>query len=207
MEKMTIHRALSELKLIDARITKQISEIEPTGIFQKGKLINGYKTPEDFNTTAKSKMDSVNDLIKRKVTIKSAIVNSNSTTKVNVGGTEMSVADAITFKGVIAFKKQLIDKLNRSHKKSVADLTNNNGVVEKNVQILLEHTFGKESTKADARDIEAIRKPYLENNEFHLADPLSVEKVIEAMEKEISTFESEVDAVLSESNAVTIIEI
>ncbi len=101
----------------------------------------------------------------------------------------------------------MIDKLNRSHKKSVADLTNNNGVVEKNVQILLEHTFGKESTKADARDIEAIRKPYLENNEFHLADPLSVEKVIEAMEKEISTFESEVDAVLSESNAVTLIEI
>ncbi len=106
MEKMTIHRALSELKLIDARITKQISEIEPTGIFQKGKLINGYKTPEDFNTTAKSKMDSVNDLIKRKVTIKSAIVNSNSTTKVNVGGTEMSVADAITFKGVIAFRNR-----------------------------------------------------------------------------------------------------
>ena len=41
MEKMTIHRALSELKLIDAKIEKGIAAINPTGMYQKDKLVNG----------------------------------------------------------------------------------------------------------------------------------------------------------------------
>lgn len=66
MEKMTIHRALSELKLIDAKIEKQINELIPSGVYQKGKLVEGYITEADFEKSAKSKFDSVNDLIERK---------------------------------------------------------------------------------------------------------------------------------------------
>jgi len=81
-QKMTIHRALSELKLIDSKIEKQINEIIAVGIYQKGKNINGYISPDEFKSSAKSKYDSVNDLIARKCNIKSAIVDSNSKTNV-----------------------------------------------------------------------------------------------------------------------------
>lgn len=207
MEKMTIHRALSELKLIDAKIEKQINELLPSGINQKGKLVNGYIKEEDFQKSAISKFDSVNDLIERKNKIKSAIVNANGITKVKIADKEMSIADAINFKTVIKFKKKLIDSLKQKHKKTVAELNTHNEAVNLNVQRILEATFGKENVKVGDKDVEAVSKPYLEANQFHLFDPLKVDETVEKIEKEVSEFEAEVDAVLSEINAVTIIEL
>ncbi len=206
-QKMTIHRALSELKLIDSKIEKQISELLPTGTYQKNKLIIGYIKEEDFTTSATSKFQSVTDLINRKSAIKSAIVQANGATKLKLGGKEMTIADAINFKSAIKFKKQLIDRLKNVRNASIADMNNNNAIVEQNVQKLLEYTFGKENVKVDPKDMEAVRKPYIEANEFHLFDPLKVNEKIEAMEKEVGDFEMEVDAALSEINAVTFIEV
>lgn len=206
-QKMTIHRALSELKLIDAKIEKQINELEPNGIHQKGKLINGHITEVDLQKAAQSKYDSVIELIKRKTLIKSAIVKTNGETKVKVGGKEMSIADAITFKTVVEFKKQLVERLKLTHSHWVGQLNKNNEVIEKNVQTLLEHTFGKEGIRTGKEDLEAVRRPYMEANEFHLFDPLKVKDKIEMIENEIAEFEADVDAVLSEINAVTFIEI
>ncbi len=205
--KMTIHRALTELKLIDAKIEKQISEVVPSGISQKGKLISGHITKEDFEKNAKSKYDSVNDLIKRRLDIKSAIVKANGATEVEINKKKMMIADAINFKAIIGFKKQLVDALKARHNHSIAQLNKSNEVVENNMQSILEATFGKESVKAGKDDMESVRKPYMEANEFHLFDPLKAQERIEEIEKEVGEFEAEVDAVLSEINAVTIIEI
>lgn len=204
---MTIHRALSELKLIDSKIEKQIAEIIPSGINQKGKNINGFIPEVDFKKNAEAKFISVNDLIARKNLIKSAIVKANGETKVKVGGNEMTIADAINFKAVIKFKKQLAEVLKQRHAQAVGNMKVNNEQVERNVQSILEATFGKDSVKNGKDDLEAVRKPYMEANEFHLFDPLKVSEKVEQIEKEIGEFESEVDAVLSEINAVTTIEI
>lgn len=206
-QKMTIHRALSELKLIDSKIEKQINEIVPSGIYQKGKLINNYVKEEDFSTSAKSKFDSVNDLIARKNAIKSAIVEANGVTKVKVSEKEMTIADAINFKAAIKFKKKLIETLKARQQQAVAQLNQQNTIVEQNVQRILEATFGKENVKAGKDDVESVRKPYMDANEFHLFDPLKVAEKVEAIEKEVGDFEMEVDAVLSEINAVTFIEV
>ncbi len=72
METMTIHRALAELKLIDSRIEKSINAIVCSGIYQKDKLVNNYYTKNDFKKDARSKHQSVTDLIDRKNKIKSA---------------------------------------------------------------------------------------------------------------------------------------
>lgn len=207
MEKMTIHRALSELKLIDAKIEKQITEIVPVGIYQKGKLISGYMMEAEFSAAAQSRFDSVNALILRKTAIKSAIVQANGVTKVTVAGKQMTIADAINFKAVVKFQKALVEKLKSGHRAALAELNKHNANVELNVQKILEVTFGKDNVKADPKDMEAVRKPYIEANEFHLFDPIKVAQTVEKMEKDISEFEAEVDAVLSEINAVTIIEI
>lgn len=204
---MTIHRALSELKLIDAKIEKQISEIMPSGVFQKGKLINGYVQDSEFEKNAKSKFDSVTDLISRKTKIKSAIVDANGKTQVKVAGADMSIADAINFKAIIKFKKKLIEDIKNKHRNVVGTLNKNNELVNANVQRILEATFGKENVKVAKDDLDSVRKPYMEANEFHLFDPLKVDETIAKLEKEVSEFEADVDAVLSEINAVTIIQL
>lgn len=205
--KMTIHRGLSELKLIDDRINKGIAAIVPSGVMQKDKKVNNFHDKKDFDTTAKSALQSVKDLMERKSAIKSAIVASNGVTKVLVAGHEMTVADAITAKDTIKFKKSLYQTLLARHKQAQGQVNLNNEKITENALALAEATVGKENVKNGNEQATELMKVYTETNEFHLVDPLEVEKLAAAAEAEISEFESEVDAVLSESNAVTFIEV
>lgn len=204
---MTIHRALSELKLMDSKIQKQTQEIMPVGIRQKDKLVNGFVSLEDFTKSAQSKFDSVLELIKRKTTLKSAIVEANGKTKVKVADKEMTIADAINKKSILVYQKQLIDKLKSELQRHTGSLNKNNETIAQNVQNLLVAALGKDKATWKESDVTSIQKPYQEANEFHLVDPLGVQKQIDILEKEVSEFEAEVDAVLSEINAVTIIEV
>lgn len=207
MDKMTIHRALSELKLIDARIEKAILAIEPTGVTQKDKLVNQFYKKEDFEKEAKAKFQSVNDLIERKNKIKSAIVKANGVTQVEINGEKMTIADAINFKQVIDFKKKLIATLEQKHRNAKATAERNNKQVEDNALRLAEAALQKDNVKINDGDAVAITEPYLAKNQFHLVDPLKVDELVEKLQTEVNDFESEVDAVLSEINAVTVIEI
>ncbi len=206
-QKMTLHRALSELKLIDSKITKQITDIIPVGLAQKGKLVNGQFKQDEFEKSAQSKFQSVNDLIERKSEIKSAIVIANSETKVKVAGVEMTIAQAINKKNSIELKKALAKHMKDVYVRTTGALNKNNETVNGNLQKLLEASFGKDNVKSDSEDVTAISKPFLEQNAFHLIDPLEINKKLEAIETEISQFEADVDSALSEVNAVTFIEI
>lgn len=209
-QKMTIHRALAELKLIDSRIEKAIGAIKPTGVMVKGKLVDGFHKKEDFENDAKAKFQSVTDLIKRKTTIKSAIVKANGVTDVTIDGKKMTIADAINYKVVIIFRKQLITALNREHNIAKAKFTTENerinNVALENAKIMIGKQ-GDDRVKPTDTDVKNIVEPFVERNELHLVDPLEVDKLIETLEKEVSNFEVEVDAVLSEINAITVIEI
>lgn len=207
---MTIHRALAELKLIDSRIEKAIELIEPTGVMQEGKLVNGFHEKETFEKEARAKLQSVTDLIVRKNKIKSAIVNANGKTQVEIGSNKMSIADAINYKALIVFKKNLISELTRKHNQVKGKFTVENekvnNVALENAKIMLGKQ-GEDKVKPTDSDVKSIIEPFVKRNEFHLVDPLKSEELIERLQNEVDEFEVEVDAVLSEINAITIIEI
>lgn len=210
MEKMTIHRGLAELKLIDSKIEKQILQFEGLGIKQKDKPVRTNTvvvSQDDFENKAKSSYDSIMSLIKRKSEIKAAIVAINTETLVKINDVEMSIADAITHKSNISLIKQFIAKMKSNHTQVTGALNNNQNVTDTNLQKLLEASFGKDNTKVSKEDIDNISKPFLDNNTWTLVDPLKLSEKIESLDKGISAFEMEVDAALSEINAVTYIEI
>lgn len=207
MGKMTIHRALAELKLIDARIEKAIEAMEPTGLTQSGRLVNQVYKQEEFEESARAKFQSVNDLIERKTKIKSAIVRANGVTLVTINEKNMTIADAINFKYVVEYKKKLINTLEKRHRSMVAKMEMTNKQVEDNALKLAEAALQKDNVKISDGDAVAITGPYIEKNQFHLIDPLKVEELVGKLRDEVNAFESEVDAVLSEINAVTIIEV
>lgn len=206
---MTIHRALVDLKLIDSKIEKGILEIEPTGMMQQDKPVNGFYKKEDFESAAKAKLQSVLDLIERKNKIKSAIVISNGITMVEVSGKKMTVADAINYKNIIIFKKQLLSSLSKKHNqvKSKVQTENEkvNNVALENAKIMIGRQ-GDDKVKPTDDDVKAIVEPFVKRNELHLVDPLKVEVFVDKNTSEIELFEAEVDAVLSESNSLTTIE-
>lgn len=205
--KMTIHRALAELKLIDARIEKGIGEIEPTGIQVKGKLVNGAHDRESFENEAKSKFQSVTDLIERKLKIKSAIVKANAETMITVAGKSMTIADAINYKQIVGVRRMLANTLLNKHKSKETTMEHNNAKIESNALQLAGAALQKDNVKIGDNDAVAITKPYIEANEFHLVDPLGVRSKADKIIEEVEKFEVEIDATLSEINATTFIEI
>lgn len=206
MEKVTIHRALAELKLIGAKIDKGIVELDPIGIMQKDKPVNGVYQKEDFEKTVKEKFQSLTDLIDRRSKIKSAIVRANADTRVKIAGEEMSISDAITLKNTIESKKKLIEVLKRKTNAAKTSLEKSNAQIEANALELTKVVLSKQSVKVSEDDVKKVAEPYLVDNKFHMVDPIKAEERALELEKKVGDFEAEVDAVLSEINATTTIE-
>lgn len=199
MEKITITRALAELKLLDKRITKAISDGKFVSYSINSKnAINTFKPLEE--------KQSIEALIARRATIKAAIMKSNATTKVTIGGVEMLVIDAIEMKETIKYKQSFLQQLKQQQQSTKYTISSTNENVNARLDKLLEANFGKDS-KTKSEEMEAIAKPFLERNEAKLEDPLNLDSLIESLSEEILAFTSNVDYVLSESNALTQIEI
>lgn len=207
ISKLTIHRGLAELKLLDARIKKGIEQISPSGIMQEGKLVNGYYPKEKFEKAALSKFQSIQDLIERKNLIKSAIIKANIETEVEIAGKKYSIADAINFKATILLRKSLIQALDSKHKQAKAKAEEQNKRVDDNALKLAEAALQKDHVKINDGDAIAITEPYIKRNKYHLIDPLNTEELTAKLQDEVDEFETEVDAVLSEINALTYIDV
>lgn len=210
MEKMTLHRALVELKLIGTKIKKGIDTLTVVSAIQKDKKIGNIYTEEEFSTNAKADYQSVTDLITRRNKIKTLVVAKNAEVKVTINKVEMTIADAINFKAVIVLKQELLKKLKDQYQNIQAQLNRNNELIDAQALKLVETTMGANAGKkidADSGTAQAIMKPYKENNSFKLVDPLELGKEIKKLEDEVLGFMAEVDAVLSEANAINFIEI
>lgn len=197
--KITITRALNELKLLDSRIDKSINQ----AVFVDY-TVNGKNSQKEF--TPKEDLQSINDMINRRQKIKSLIMESNAKTEVTVAGKKMKVIEAIETKSSIGYKLKLLGRLknNLLTVNNIIERTNQN--VQERLDNLLISNFGKDK-KANEDDFAAVSVPFLKTNEAKLDDKIEIQKEIKALEEFIDTFTSEVDFVLSESNALTTIEI
>ena len=211
-EKMTIHKALAELKTLDDRIRKAMKEATYVlAVKHSAEKING-KTVTDFKDQMKSGYQKVTDLIARRDAMKRAVVLSNANTKVKVGNVEYTVAEAIEMKNHgVEFKKMLLQYITMDHNAAQNELNRNSGeTLEKKAEqyvlsvISAQPKDSKMSIDSDA--MKALRNTYIENNTYDLLDPLKVASIMETLDAEINEFEAEVDAALSVSNALTVVE-
>lgn len=205
-ELISITRALSELKVLDARITKLSSR--PV-VFRKvaGKVANQQGvTVEDLEKNVRADFQALNDLINRRTKIKSAIVSSNATTKVTVGSKTMSVAEAIELKTSIATKEFLLHNLRSQYANVNSQIETQNAEASRRLDQMLEANLGKDR-KVEEADYSAIAVPFMKKNEASMVDPLDVNSVIKQLETEIDEFKMNVDFALSEVNAMTKIEV
>lgn len=209
MQQMLVTKGLNELKLLDSRINRKIEEGE---FIAAAKLsvpnVNGNITKEAYKTNAKADYQSIVDLIKRRNNIKSAIIQSNAVTKVDIAGKTMTVAEAIDKKSSIQYEISLLEKLTIQYKKSSDIIIKENQKVDDSIEQLLNTAYGKEGKeKITQASYDAIAEPYRKANEYGLVDALDGEKLIKEMKDKIESFLSEVDTALQISNSTTIINI
>ena len=206
-EKMTVHKALAELKTLDDRINSEITG----SVFVRANRHNNMKifgkTIPDFMADTESSYQSVKALINRRNAMKRAVVLSNAITKVNIGGVEYTVAEAIEMnnhgmENLVELRNCLREQY--SSVKRMVESENSDKLV-KACENYIQATFGTKE-KINNPDIEMAQKVYMTNNTYDIVTGFDIEKVIKELTDRIDAFKAEVDSALSVSNALTVIE-
>lgn len=208
-EKMTITKALSELKLLDKRISDDICE---TKFCAANKHFQRTLDGKPVNTAKKemqSAYDKITALIVRRNAIKKALTLINATTPVTIGEQTMTVAEAIYFKTQgIENDKLLLSAMSEQYNRVVNTLNQNNGdKLSKECEQYITNTFGAKETRTDNEEIEKARQSYIESNTYDIIEGVDTKKTIETLKDKINKFEAEVDAAITVANATTEIEI
>lgn len=208
-ETMSIHKALTEKKLLNSRINKAIAE----GVFcvankHSNEKIAGVSIA-DYEKIIQGSWDKADDLIGRQSAIERAITLSNASTKVKISEKEYTVAEAIWMKNHGMEKWQgVVNAMQKQYKQAQAEINRQNGGdLEARADQYVTAIYGQKDGKTNTADIEKVRKDFLTANTYELLDPIHILDRIEELEKKISDFMSEVDAALSCSNALTEITI
>lgn len=208
-ETMTVHEALSELKVIGARIDKEINGVTfLTANKHSNTKINGQLI-SDYENDIKSAYQKINDLIKRRTAIKRAVVKSNANTEITIGDEVMTVAEAIEYKNVgIDYLERILYKMSMQYNDKQSSIASMNSKLETQAEDYVIKLFGnREKDGIDSSTIEKTKREYVAVNTYDLIDPLNVKKEIEKLNDKIDAFKSKVDSALSVSNATTVIEI
>jgi len=209
METMTIHKALTELKILADRVPTAIrSGIYCTYNKHCNSKISGISVDDYKNAVIRGSYDKANDLLKRYYAIKKAVTLSNAKTIVNINGVEYTVAEAIwMMQSGMEYKETLLSELKDQYNKSIVAINKENKDLNKNAENYVTGLFGSKEAKVANAEIETAKSKYIENNTVELIDPISIRKQIEILENEIAAFKSEVDSALSVSNATTVITV
>ena len=212
MNKMSVTRALAELKRLDDRLNRMTTDQSifvsvAVGQGDKQKVLGVSDTVQNVIAQIQSNRDRVNSMIEMRAKIKAAVVASNAATKVKLGTREMTVAEAIELKKSIEVKRNMLATYRRQVIQANALVTKQNAALEAQIETNLATIYGNEKGKVDASMFEAIAKPQREQKEASLIDPIKINDVIKSLEDEISLVETELDFTLSESNAKTEIEV
>lgn len=206
-EKMTVHKALAELKTLDDRINSEITG----SVFVRANRHNNMKifgkAIPDFMADAESSYQSVKALINRRNAMKRAVVLSNAITKVEIGGVEYTVAEAIEMnnhgmENLVDLRDCLREQY--SSVKRMVESENGDKLV-KACENYIQATFGTKE-KVNNPDIEMAQKAYMTNNAYDIVTGFDIEEVIKELTDRIDAFKAEVDSALSVSNALTVIE-
>lgn len=206
---MTVHEALSTLKVLGKRVDK---EIENATFVKNNKASNAKidgKTIEEYQNDIKAVYQSICDLIRRREAIRKAVTLSNATTKVTIGDTEMTVAEAIEYnKTGKVFKEELLEVISYQYRLVTQAVEKNNGdYLEGRADDYVQKMYGSKESGVSADVLADARKMFISNNTQVIIDPINCKKVIKDLSDEIDLFNSKVDSALSVSNAITTITV
>jgi hypothetical protein len=201
---MSITQGLAELKLLDKRIKKLCGTdcFKFVDVSTKTRFVD----TDTLKKEALASYQSFVDLVKRRDSIKQAIVLKNATTLVKIGEWTGSIAEAIERKSSIEYKKSLLYNMKRQATAANERYDNEQRELADRLDRLMNSEMGKD-VRTNPETINAITSSFYEKNKVSLVDPLNSAKLIADLEEEVETFLTNVDWVLSETNGKTRIRV
>lgn len=207
-ETMTVHQALVEIKTLEARFTSILDSFDTCrAVRNSDNKVNGVTRElyKQNNAAAKQKFD---DLVKRYIAIKEAIVISNSVTKITVCGETMTMAIAIWRKDKgLHVRRSYLSKIQNEYSHAQAVLNRENGDRLQDAAIKYAQNMFANKENIDVEQVARLKDEYLKANTFDLIDNISVLREMEDTQDYLDRFFAEVDGAISTSNALTTLEI
>jgi hypothetical protein len=202
MDSITVVRGLTMLKNLDKKILRITGDSEFVSV--KGEL----RSPTDGSKNAVIRLQQISDLITFRQKLKSALIISNANTLIKVCGREMSVAESIEEKNSIKHKKSLLVRMKAQYASAISELERHNSQMRTNLETEARRANTDEKrSETTAKSSEEYQKGYMKLHKLELYDPINIKSEITNLETYIEDFESEVDHTLSESNAITTIQV
>lgn len=211
-ETMTIHKALSELKTIDARIGKAIRDCKFAVVNKHSNEKIGGMTIDEYRREQENLFKSACDLISRRNAIKRAVVQSNATAKVVINGAEYTVAEAIDMKNHgMDGKRELLRQMIQHLTAAEMSIERYNGdELQNRADAYVKNLYGNQTDLSKlTAEMRSDREKFITQQTSEMVTPMGMDlrKTIKEYEDEINSFMIEVDAALSVSNATTTIEV
>ena len=206
-EQMTVHEALSTLKMLDRRICDKINDTTfAVANKHANTKINGVSLDE-YKKQTLSEYQSINDMIRRRKAIRNALSISNAYTTIQVNGKTFTVAEAIEYKAQgLTLQRLLLNSMEAAYNNAQRNMERGNAQIDEQADRYIKDLFGSKE-KANADDVKATRDAYVAAQSFDFVDPLHIKDEMEKLSAEIDTFEHEIDSKLSVSNALTMLTI
>ncbi len=199
---ISITQGLAELKLLDKRINSHLKHLKWVDVSTESNRVD----VEKLKSRSEAEYQSYMDLVKRRDSIKRAIVLANATTKVKIGNWEGTIAEAIEHKHSIAYKQNLLDSMKTQLTETRKNYENVKSQLDSRLERLLQSELGKD-VKTNPDTLAALTNTFRANNKVDFVDPLDLATKIAELEEEVTNFETNVDWVLSEANGKTTIEV
>lgn len=219
MEKkeITTHRALTELKTLDRRISEAIGN----GTFVVANRYNNQKisgmTLEDYKAKVlRAAFQKVEDLISYRNQLKRAVILSNagidlaneevmkSLKRYDIAKEQMTLAEIIDYETVLKYKICFLDVLKRQYREANKEVVKQNNCLDQNLQKYLSVAANGRDAKNsedDTKFIKSLSDDYIQQNTYDLIDPLNLQDKIDALADEIDAYTVDIDAIKSEANA------
>lgn len=200
MAQMTLHRALAEIKLIEKRINKLIHNSVFVSVVENGKAPQGFTSAEDFVKQASANHDSVTDLIKRRDTIKAALIKANAEHKVEIVGRTMTLAEAIYLRDKgLEEHQELLEKLRRQRTNAAITMEAMAATLRERTERHVKEWFSN-TERPTAAEIAEVTEQFEKRYEVKLLDPIDIDAKISEMDHFIDGFRNEVHFILGEAN-------
>lgn len=201
---MTLTRILTELKNIKAKFNDGITRFSPVTYKVGNKLATQGVSEDDFIKNAQAALNSATDLTNYRYKLKRALNRANATTMVKIANMEpMTIAEAIDYKDVLAYKRTLLNHLRREYDKVTHKMESVVADNDSKLNQMLNTMLGKDNSVTTKESIKNLTEQLGLTNKVAIVDPCGVMKLIDALSKEINDFEADVDASLSEINSKT----
>lgn len=202
MKTMTVNRALVELKLAEKKIESITSRTNNAIVCAKSQ--ENDEGTKVLAAAIKSNYDKIKNLIDYRQNIKDAIIKSNAVTTVEIAGKSFTVAEAIERKTSYQFLSSLVNAVVSDVNSAKADVERRNASSKHNAE---QHVAGMIQGEVAAETVADLVDDHYKRNEVVAVYDQNVFDDASANQDHILEFMAEIDLALTESNAVTQIEV